>query len=100
MNKAITKVFDFFSKAENLDLLTPKWLRFEIVTPLPIEMKTGALIDYRLRLHGIRIRWRTQIALWDPPFRFVDAQVKGSYKLWIHEHSFEEKNGGTIVHES
>jgi ligand-binding SRPBCC domain-containing protein len=60
-------------------------------------METGALIDYRLRLHGIPLKWRTEITAWEPPRRFVDTQVKGPYRLWVHEHLFQEKDGGTMV---
>ncbi len=88
-------VFRFFADAGNLDELTPKWLRFEVVTPRPIEMKPGALIDYRLRWHGLPIEWVTRIEEWSPPHRFVDTQIRGPYKLWHHTHEFEAVDGGT-----
>jgi ligand-binding SRPBCC domain-containing protein len=72
------------------------WLDFKVVTPGPVTMRPGALIDYRLRLRGIPIGWRTEISVWEPPFRFVDRQLKGPYRQWIHEHIFEEKDGGTL----
>jgi ligand-binding SRPBCC domain-containing protein len=84
----INTVFDFFSKAENLEQLTPKTLKFKILTPLPIEMKMGALIDYKISIRGIPMRWKTEIAIWEPGKRFVDRQLKGPYKQWIHEHRF------------
>lgn len=90
------EVFPFFAEARNLETLTPPWLRFEVLTPPPILMKAGALIDYRLRVHGLPIRWRTEIAEWDPPHRFVDVQLRGPYTLWHHTHTFTEQNGGTL----
>ena len=91
------RVFDFFSRAENLELLTPPWLSFNILTPAPIRMGEGALIDYRLRLHGIPITWRSEITVWEPPYRFVDEQRRGPYRLWVHTHRFTEVDGGTQV---
>ncbi len=85
----IEKVFEFFSKAENLQRITPPLLDFKIITPLPIEMKTGTLIDYRLKVRGIPMKWRTLIQDWQPPHKFVDTQLKGPYSLWHHTHEFE-----------
>ena len=93
INQPLTKVFDFFSKAENLDKLTPTYLKFRIVTPLPIDMKPGALITYQLKLYGIPFSWTTKITKWEPPYLFEDSQLKGPYKTWIHEHRFEEIDG-------
>lgn len=91
------EVFAFFSDARNLDAITPPWVRFRMETPAPVEMKAGALIDYKLRVRGFPIRWRTKITEWNPPVRFVDEQLRGPYRLWVHEHEFEPREGGTLV---
>jgi ligand-binding SRPBCC domain-containing protein len=91
------EVFSFFSDARNLDAITPPWVRFRMTTPGPVELKAGALIDYKLRVHGLPIRWRTRITEWNPPARFVDEQLRGPYQLWVHEHEFESRDGGTLV---
>ncbi len=94
------RVFEFFSRAENLEALTPGWLHFSISSPSPVEMKTGTRIRYRLRLHRIPLRWESEITAWEPPRRFVDEQRTGPYRLWIHEHQFLEHEGGTRVRDT
>jgi ligand-binding SRPBCC domain-containing protein len=95
------EVFPFFGDALNLEAITPPWLGFRVVTPGPIEMAAGAGIEYRLRLHGIPIRWRTTIAVWDPPHRFVDVQLGGPYRMWHHTHDFEPAaDGGTLMRDT
>ncbi|MCA8941703.1 MAG: SRPBCC family protein [Planctomycetes bacterium] len=93
----IDEVFAFFADASNLDAITPAWLRFQIDTPSPIEMQVGTLIDYKLRIRGIPVRWQSEITVWDPPFRFVDEQRRGPYRKWHHVHSFVERDGGTFI---
>ncbi len=93
----LPEVFDFFSRAENLERITPPWMRFRILTPLPIPMKRGTTIAYALRVRGIPLRWLTQIERWDPPYEFVDVQAKGPYELWHHTHRFSEVEGGTCI---
>jgi ligand-binding SRPBCC domain-containing protein len=90
-------VFPFFAEARNLERITPKWLRFEVLTPDPIEMGAGALIEYRLRWRGVPLRWRTEIEAWEPPHRFVDRQLRGPYLLWRHEHRFVEQGEQTLA---
>lgn len=97
--KSIDEVFEFFGAAENLQKLTPDFLSFEILTPTPIEMKKGTLIDYRIKLGIIPMRWRTLISEYNPPTGFVDDQLKGPYLLWHHEHSFEPEGEGTRIHD-
>ena len=95
-------LFAFFADAFQLEILTPPWLHFSVVTPPPITMAEGLLIDYRLRLHGIPLRWQSRISLWEPDVRFVDEQVRGPYSHWHHEHVFSDADQGThcrdIVH--
>ena len=83
------EVFPFFADARNLEAITPPWLGFRVLTPAPIEMRPGALIEYRLKLRGLPLSWLTRIEEWVPGERFVDAQLQGPYKLWHHTHEFE-----------
>ncbi len=89
--------FEFFADARNLEALTPDFLRFRIVSPLPIEMRTGALIEYRLSLGGLPLRWLTRIDDWQPGRAFTDVQLRGPYAEWVHTHTFEPGATGTWV---
>lgn len=88
------ELFAFFADAFNLEALTPPLLRFRVVTPAPIEMGAGTFIQYRLRLHGVPVGWKTLIQAWEPPHRFVDVQVSGPYALWHHTHELEPAGDG------
>ena len=90
-----SEVFAFFADARNLERLTPDFLGFQIITPGPIEMKPGAIIDYSLRLYGVSLKWKTRIDAFEPESRFVDNQLKGPYRYWHHLHEFEEIEQGT-----
>jgi ligand-binding SRPBCC domain-containing protein len=93
----LNETFAFFSDAGNLERLTPPWLNFKILTPRPIAMQEGTLIDYRIVLYGVPIPWQTRIDVWEPGVRFVDRQLSGPYLWWHHEHRFEAVDGGTRV---
>lgn len=88
LDSPLDEVFAFFSDAGNLEKLTPPWVGFEVLSQGPLDMCEGLVIDYRIRLHGIPIRWRTKITIWDPPHRFSDVQLRGPYALWDHTHAF------------
>jgi len=90
-------VFSFFADARNLEAITPRFLRFQILPPVPSSIETGTRIDYRLSLFGVPFRWRTRIAAWEPGFRFVDVQERGPFALWHHTHAFADVEGGTLV---
>ena len=98
--RPLEEIFAFFADAYRLPDLTPAFLHFQVLTPKPIVMLAGTKIDYRLRLRGIPITWQSEISEWDPPYRFVDRQLRGPYRLWHHEHSFEPQNSGTLVRDT
>jgi ligand-binding SRPBCC domain-containing protein len=89
------EAFEFFSDCHNLERLTPSELRFHVLTPDPVVMHAGAIIDYRLRLGGIPFGWKTEITTWDPPHSFTDTQLRGPYRRWIHLHEFHDEGDVT-----
>ena len=91
------QVFAFFSDARNLERITPPFLNFQVLTGSPIDIRAGALIDYRLRLRGVPLRWQSEITVWEPPRRFADVQRRGPYRQWEHTHTFDDHDGGTMV---
>lgn len=95
--RPLEEVFAFFSDAGNLQEITPPWLKFEILPPYASPIKEGSEIHYRLRWHGVPLRWTTEIRRWDPARCFVDIQRSGPYKLWHHTHRFETHDGGTKI---
>jgi ligand-binding SRPBCC domain-containing protein len=96
----VSDTFAFFADAENLNLITPDWLKFTIISDTPITMHSGTQIEYRLKIHGFPVKWRSEISLWDPPYKFVDTQIKGPYIMWSHMHTLEiSPYGGTIVND-
>ena len=104
LKRPLPELFAFFSDAHNLEDLTPPWMHFRVLTPTPIDMRLGLRIDYQLRVRGLPLRWQSEITMWKPPgseaehvARFVDEQRRGPYRLWIHEHRFETRDGGTLV---
>ncbi len=97
INKKVQEVFSFFENPANLAKITPPELGFQILTPAPVEMGKGSLIDYTVRVMGVPVRWTSLIAEYDPPHKFVDIQLKGPYSFWHHAHLFKEHPGGTLI---
>ncbi len=97
LDRPLDEVFAFFAEARNLERITPPWLRFEVRTPEPVEMAPGAVIDYRLHLHGVPLGWTSQIEVWEPGRQFVDRALRSPFALWHHRHRFAAAGEGTIV---
>ena len=97
VRRSVEEVFGFFSDPRNLEALTPSWLRFRVLRSSTPAMAEGTTIDYRLRVHGLPLRWRSLISSWQPPFEFIDEQVMGPYRSWVHLHSFRETEHGVVV---
>lgn len=94
---SLEETFAFFADATKLHLLTPRWLNFRMLTPSPVVMREGVLLDYTIALYGVPLAWRSRIDVWEPGVRFVDRQLVGPYRWWHHEHRFEPLGGGTRV---
>lgn len=97
LERPVAEVFAFFADAANLEAITPRFLRFRVLTPAPIQMRAGTRIDYALSLFGVRLRWVTRITVWEPEVRFVDEQESGPYARWRHTHFFVPEGSGTIM---
>ena len=97
VKRSLAEVYEFFSDPANLQELTPPWLDFRVVGSSTAGVEVGTTIDYRLKVRGLPIRWRSLISAWDPPRSFVDEQVKGPYRMWHHTHTFEEVDDGVRV---
>ncbi len=97
VRRSLEEVFGFFSDPSNLETLTPSWLKFRVLGSSTPAMEAGTTIDYRLRVRGFPIRWRSLISTWQPPFEFVDEQVLGPYSSWVHRHLFRESEDGVVV---
>lgn len=97
LDAPLEQVFPFFARAENLSAITPSTMSFRIMSPLPIAMRVGAVIDYRIRTGPVPMSWRTLIEAWEPGRRFVDSQTRGPYKAWWHEHRFVADGDRTVM---
>ena len=98
--RKLEEIFSYFSSARNLEDITPAFLKFKVLTPGEIPMSVGTIINYDLRVRGMPIRWTSLISIWEPPYRFVDEQLRGPYRYWIHEHTFEECKDGILIKDS
>lgn len=97
INATLEEVFRFFERPENLEKITPASVGFNILTPRPIKMQVGTVLDYTIRLLGLPVRWKTQITEYEPPYRFADVALRGPYRFWHHTHTFEASEAGTVM---
>ncbi len=97
VGRPVDEVFAFFSDANNLEAITPRQLNFQILTPGPIRLAAGARIDYQLKLYGVPVKWATLIERWEPPYTFIDVQLRGPYRVWRHTHRFLAEGAGTRI---
>jgi ligand-binding SRPBCC domain-containing protein len=94
---SLAEVFDFFTDVRNLERITPSWMGFRILTPQPVVLGKGAVIEYSIRLAGVPVRWCTRIVDWEERRRFVDVQERGPYALWEHTHAFRDTGAGVVM---
>ncbi len=99
VSRPLENIFTFFTKAENLALITPPSLAFRVLTPSPVTVERGRIIDYTIRLLGVEVRWRSMITTYEPPLYFVDEQIMGPYSFWHHAHTFERRGTSTVIHD-
>ena len=95
--KSVEEIFDFFSSINNLDLITPPFLKFRILSNKNVRIQNGTIFKYRLSLHGVPIIWKSRINNWDPPYKFVDEQIMGPFLSWSHLHKFSKENEFTFI---
>ncbi|MEM7645959.1 MAG: TIGR01777 family oxidoreductase [Pseudomonadota bacterium] len=91
------EVFPFFAEAKNLEQIPPPSLNFHILDSSTEKIQLNTIFNYKLKIDGIPVRWRTLIKAWDPPHFFADNQEKGPYRKWYHEHYFKDLAGGTLM---
>ena len=99
INESREEVFKFFSTPGNLDRITPPSFAMKKTWMSTEDIRKGTLIDYKIKVNGIPLKWRTEITVWEPPYRFIDVQLKGPYRIWIHEHIFEQQGNRTVMHD-
>ena len=98
--RCLEEVFAFFADPGNLEALTPGFLHFRILTPPSTPMETGAVFEYRIRLFGVPLRWKSRIEAYDPPRSFTDVQLEGPYASWRHLHEFWPVPEGALVRDT